>query len=86
MRALGEQLEKLRVKDIMTRCVVTTRPDESIKTAAFLMFEGGFGSLPVVEGDKLVGMITERDVLWAIVRTPADTTRVPAEIEALFTG
>lgn len=39
---------------------------ESLREAARRMHEGGFGSLPVVSGDDLLGIITERDVVEAI--------------------
>lgn len=66
LRNLGQVMESLRVLDGMTWGVVTTHPDASLMHAALLMFERRVGSLPVVEGGKLVGMLTERDVLKAL--------------------
>ena len=47
---------------------MTTRPDASIAHAALVMTERRVGSLPVVDNGKLVGMLTERDVLRALGR------------------
>lgn len=69
LRGLSATLEALRVKDVMTWDAVTTKPEASLAQAAAVMFEGRFGSLPVVEKDELVGIITERDVLRALAQT-----------------
>ena len=68
LRHAGEMLESLRVRDAMTWGVVTTRPDAPLAEAALLMSERRVGSLPVVEQGRLVGMLTERDVLAALGR------------------
>jgi CBS domain-containing protein len=52
----------------MTWVVVTTEPDKSVAHAALIMTERRVGSLPVVDNGKLVGMLTERDVLRALGR------------------
>ena len=63
---IGKALEELRVRDAMTWDVVTTHPDADIGQAARMLFFGRYGSLPVVDGTKLVGVLTERDLLRAI--------------------
>src|SRR3712207_864215 len=60
-------LEKIRISDVLTREVVTARPDEPIEEAANRMRERRIGCLPVVEGDELVGIITSSDVMEALV-------------------
>jgi acetoin utilization protein AcuB len=55
-----------RVRDAMTWAVLTTRPDASLVEAGLVMVERHIGSLPVVEGDRLVGILTEHDVLKAL--------------------
>jgi CBS domain-containing protein len=52
----------MRISDVMTRTVRTTSSDASIQEAARLMAELDAGILPVGEGDKLVGMLTDRDI------------------------
>ena len=68
VRQLGQTLEDLRVRDFITWVVVTTHPDASLAHAALIMSERRVGSLPVVENGKLVGMLTERDLLQAMSR------------------
>lgn len=50
------------IADIMTRDVVTVSPQDSISHAAELMEDMDVGSLPVCDGQRLVGMITDRDI------------------------
>jgi CBS domain-containing protein len=50
----------------MTWDIVTTHPDVGLGHAARVLFFGRFGSLPVLDGTKLVGMLTERDLLRAV--------------------
>ncbi|MFQ5532479.1 MAG: CBS domain-containing protein [Candidatus Methylomirabilales bacterium] len=62
-----DALEKVTVKEIMTERVVTVAPEASIADATRLLLEKRIGGLPVVEGDRLVGMITKDDILAAFV-------------------
>jgi CBS domain-containing protein len=55
------------VEEIMTRDVVRISPGADIGEAAALMRERGCGGLPVVSDDRLVGIITERDLLRLMV-------------------
>ena len=52
----------MRVSEAMTREVRLTKPRQSIQAAAGLMAEIDAGALPVAERDRLVGMITDRDI------------------------
>ena len=60
---LAKRLATMTVRDVMTWGVVTVNPDSDIRHAARLMREQRIGSLPVVDGDRVVGMLTETDVL-----------------------
>jgi CBS domain-containing protein len=51
-----------RISEVMTRGVETIRPDESLQRAAQVMDELNVGALPVCDGERLVGMITDRDI------------------------
>jgi len=51
------------VRDVMTRNPVTIQADAPVREAAALLRRHEIGGLPVMEGDKLVGMITESDIL-----------------------
>jgi CBS domain-containing protein len=53
---------KMRVAEVMTRDVRLIEPTQTIRDAAQLMAELDAGIMPVREGDRLVGMITDRDI------------------------
>lgn len=50
------------IQDIMTRDVQTISPQDTVQRAAQLMDELNVGAIPVLDGDQLVGMITDRDI------------------------
>ncbi len=52
----------MRISDVMTRDVATVRPDQTAREAANFMLNADAGSIPVTEGDRLIGMITDRDI------------------------
>lgn len=56
-------LEPILVEEIMTRDPLTIGPNTPAKQAAYIMVERRFGALPVVEGGKTVGIVTETDLL-----------------------
>jgi CBS domain-containing protein len=52
----------MKVKDVMTRGAECTRPDATLREAAGRMKALDVGSLPVCDNDRLVGMLTDRDI------------------------
>jgi acetoin utilization protein AcuB len=60
-------LAKIRVREIMTRPVVTTTPDTPVEDAARLMVAHKIGGLPVVGGGHVVGVITETNIFDTFV-------------------
>lgn len=52
----------MKVSECMTRDVRVTRPDQTIREAARIMAEIDAGSLPVGDRDRLVGVVTDRDI------------------------
>ena len=52
----------MKVKDIMTRDVVVAAPGDNLQRAAQLMEQNDFGMLPIGENDRLVGMLSDRDI------------------------
>jgi CBS domain-containing protein len=52
----------MKVSDVMTGDVQTVRPDQPVQDAANFMLSADAGSIPVTEGDRLIGMITDRDI------------------------
>jgi CBS domain-containing protein len=53
----------MRAMDVMTIAVVTVGPDSTVQDLAKLLSERGISGVPVVENDRLVGMISEGDLL-----------------------
>jgi len=60
-RAEDQILNTIAVKEVMTDDVQTTTPDTPLVEAAKLMIERKIGCLPVVDGDRLVGILSEGD-------------------------
>lgn len=52
----------MKVRDAMTTEVCLTDPDRSVREAAETMADQDIGALPIGENDRLVGMITDRDI------------------------
>jgi len=64
-----------RVCDVMSTNVRVASPEDSVQQAAKLMSEADTGVLPVREGDRLVGMVTDRDVAVRLVAEGKDPAR-----------
>jgi CBS domain-containing protein len=52
----------MKVSEVMTREVQTIQPDQTAREAANFMLSADAGSIPVTEGERLIGMITDRDI------------------------
>ena len=55
-------LSKIKMRDIMTKDVITITEDTPLEEAARIMADSKIGGLPVMRGDNLVGIITETDM------------------------
>lgn len=64
---LGYLLNKIKIEDVMKTIVFTTHPNISIEEAAMEMYNRSVSSLPVIENNKVVGIITERDVFKELI-------------------
>lgn len=71
------------VGEIMTREVITVTPWDTVEDAVLVLQKKRLGALPVVEGSRLVGIITKADVLSALVET-LDVEGVGVRIEVLL--
>ena len=60
-------LEMLRIRQMMTRPVITVGGDCPLEEAARIMVENKISCLPVMDGERLVGIITETDVFKSLV-------------------
>ncbi len=63
---------EVRAKEIMSSPLITTEPDTLLEKACELLAENGIRRLPVTDGDKLVGIISIRNIL---TRNPACVTK-----------
>ncbi len=52
----------MKISEVMTRDVQTIQPDQTAQEAAKFMLSGDAGSIPVTDGERLIGMITDRDI------------------------
>jgi acetoin utilization protein AcuB len=60
-------MKEIRLEDVMTREVITTHPEDTIVHAAREMYERKIESLPVVDEEKLLGIVTSSDVMRALI-------------------
>lgn len=74
--------ERRRCREIMTHNVTTATREMSLQAVAALMRDGDMGSLPVVENGKLVGIVTDRDI---VVRAVAEGREAQAAIGDVMT-
>jgi CBS domain-containing protein len=58
------------VSDVMTRDPVTCAPDDTLERAATLMHEHRVSRLPVLDGDRLAGIVARGDLLRALIAVP----------------
>jgi len=62
-------ISRMRCREIMTRDLRTASPETSLQQAAAMMRDGDMGAVPVVENGRLVGIVTDRDI---VIRCLAD--------------
>lgn len=80
----GIQKRQYRVDQVMTREVVTVYPDCPLEEAARLMVENKIGSLPVLEEERLVGIVTETDIFRqfaTILGGGSDSIRLTVQVD-----
>src|SRR3569623_510049 len=73
----------MKISDVMTRDVKTIRPDQPVQEAASFMLSTDSGSIPVIDGDRVIGMITDRDIA---VRGIAKGCGPDTPVRELMTG
>jgi acetoin utilization protein AcuB len=60
-------LSQLRIQELMTKEVITVTPDTLLEEAARIMVDHKIGGLPVMEGRKLLGIITQTDIFEVLL-------------------
>lgn len=63
LQAGAEEVGMIRVSEVMTKSVFTVRPEDTIEDAASIMIRQRINRLPVLEDDKLVGIVTRGDII-----------------------
>ncbi len=64
----------MKVRDIMSKDVQVARPGDSLQDVAARMAGGDFGFMPVADGDRLIGTITDRDIVVRAISGGAAST------------
>ncbi|MHB9074189.1 MAG: CBS and ACT domain-containing protein [Desulfobaccales bacterium] len=64
---LASMLEEIKVGDVMVQAPLSVTPDTDVEEAARLIHEHKIGGMPVVEGDRLMGVITMQDLISAFI-------------------
>jgi CBS domain-containing protein len=70
---LNYLLAKVTVGEVMTRPVITIGPDLDARDAAQIMLDHKIGALPVIDEGRLIGIVTETDLLRAFVKVGAES-------------
>jgi len=73
----------LRVKEVMSKPVVTVGPDTPVKEAALLLSERDISGVPVVDSGRVVGIFSEADVLRSIKTTKKDLRLIFPSVSSL---
>jgi len=73
-----------KARDVMTREPITVSPNDSVLRAAQIMKDADIGSVPVCDGQRLQGMVTDRDIAVRVVAAglPADATKASQAMTA----
>jgi len=76
VHAMGDEFfSKIRVGDVMSRELVSIGPRDTVGQAIALMREHGISRLPVVDGGKLVGVVTIHDIIIKVIQPRQRVTR-----------
>ena len=67
-----EEEDMRKISDVMTRQVKIVRPEDTLQNAAQMMADQDVGALPVCDGKRLLGMITDRDIAIRAVASGRD--------------
>jgi CBS domain-containing protein len=66
-------VSRMRCREIMTRDVRTATREMTLRDVAVMMRDGDMGAVPVVENDRLVGIVTDRDMVVRCIAEGLDT-------------
>lgn len=69
----------MKVRDVMTSSVDWLTPDTSVVEVAQLMKKDDVGSIPICSENRLIGIVTDRDIVLKVVATAGNTTNISAK-------
>ncbi len=73
------------VSEVMTKNVIACKPTDIIRDVVKLMSEKDISGIPVVDGEKVVGVVTEADIMRLLaVPRPSNTLWLPSPLEVLL--
>lgn len=80
-------ISRMKCREIMTKSVRAAGPDATLREVAAMMRDGDMGAVPVVDGGKLIGIVTDRDIVVRAVATgkAADSKIAEVMTTELFT-
>lgn len=83
----GAQVLLEPVRQVMSKPLITGTPDMTVQDAVSLMLDKRIRQLPIVEGSKLVGIVTDRDLMRSVLRASYEKLSKPKlrelELEAV---
>ncbi len=74
-KVASQSILGMKIKEIMTRELATIPPDATIRAAAQLMRDRDVGMLPVLDRGRLVGLVTDRDIVVRAIADNLDTKK-----------
>jgi CBS domain-containing protein len=75
-------ISRMKCREIMTKNVRTAPPDARVSEVAAMMRDGDMGAVPVVDNGKLIGIVTDRDI---VVRTVSEGKTADSPISEAMT-
>jgi CBS domain-containing protein len=75
-----EFVKSIRIEEVMTKHVISVPADTSIRAAARVMTEKKLGCLPVVQGERLVGLVTKSDMLRYLAERKDEQVAIVVDI------
>jgi CBS domain-containing protein len=73
----GAQVLLEPVRQVMSKPLITGTPDMAVQDAVNLMLENSIRQLPIVEGSRLVGIVTDRDLMRSVLRVSYEKLSKP---------
>jgi CBS domain-containing protein len=72
MRGVPREEEAMKLRDMMTPSPTAAKPTDTVSQVAEMMKQEDVGSIPIVENDRLIGIITDRDITVQVVAAGKD--------------